>query len=368
MTVLGAVTYPLRRMDWLLLLLVSGLVGVGLATLLSATDNPAIADRQVLYLWVGGFLMVGSACISWRWWTYLAVPLYLFTLLLLVTVSLLGVEVNNSQRWLDLGLVTIQPSELAKVSVPLMIAWFYCLTKKRYFWQHLVALGLLAIPAMFVFSQPDLGTAVMIAVSGLLVIFLAGLSWWVIGGGLASGVLLAPFIWAQVLKDYQRARILTVFDPYQDPLGSGYHTIQSGIAVGSGGVWGKGWGQGSQSQLGFLPEKHTDFIFAVYAEEFGFVGCMFLLGLILLLFLRMLSIAGKVSDETAGLAAGSFAMAFLLQTLVNLGMVSGILPVVGLPLPLVSYGGTSLLTFLVVFGIMMSISRYQGLERRQQWS
>lgn len=351
--------YPLRRLDYFLLLLVGVLVGIGLTTLASATDSLAIANRQQKYLIAGCILMAIAACLPWRVWKLFTVPLYLGTLVLLTAVEVIGIEVNNSRRWLDLGLITLQPSEIAKITVPLMIAWFYCLTKQRYFWQHLVAIVLLAIPAAIVFTQPDLGTAVMIAASGITVIFLAGLSWWIIGGGVIAASIAAPIVWAEVLKDYQRDRILSVIDPYQDPLGAGYHTIQSSIAVGSGGVWGKGLGQGTQSQLGFLPEKHTDFIFAVFAEELGFVGCVGLVALLVLIFFRMLVVAGTSKDEAGGLVVGAFAFAFVVQALINLGMVSGVLPVVGLPLPLISYGGTSLLTFLVIFGITMSVACHQ---------
>lgn len=356
MNVFAIATYPLRRIDYLLLLLVGALVSVGLMALVSATDSEVFANRQRTYLAVGALLMVICACLRWRWWKNLIVPLYLGTLLLLLAVPLFGIEVNNSRRWIDLGPINIQPSEIAKITVPLMIAWFYCLTKERYFWQHPIALIMLAVPAALVFAQPDLGTAVMIAASGAVVIFLAGLSWLVLGGGLLLSAIATPVIWAQVLKDYQRDRILSVIDPYQDPLGAGYHTIQSSIAVGSGGMWGKGLGQGSQSQLGFLPEKHTDFIFAVFAEELGFVGCVGLVGLIMLVFFRMLKIAGSAADECGGLVIGAFALAFTMQALINLGMVSGVLPVVGLPLPLVSYGGTSLLTFMAIFGITMAVA------------
>ncbi len=351
--------YIIRRIDWLLLLLVAMLLGVGMFALISAAPSETVITRQQYYLTIGLILMIGCACISWRVWKWLTLPIFLGCVLMLLVVHVFGVEANNSRRWLDIGIVTIQPSEFTKIAVPLLLACWYCLFERRRLWHHLGAVLLVAIPTLLVFKQPDLGTSIMIAMSGLLVVFFAGLSWWLVNGSIGLGLLAAPVIWNQLLKDYQRDRILAVIDPSQDPLGTGYHTIQSSIAVGSGGIWGKGWGQGSQSQLGFLPEKHTDFIFAVFAEEHGFAGGLCLLGLVLLLFIRMIAIAGTTRDEAGRLVVAAIAFAFLTQFLINLGMVSGLLPVVGLPLPLVSYGGTSLLTYMLGFGILMSIAKYR---------
>ena len=360
--IFGIIFYPIIRTDWILFILIAGLAYLGFATLDSAGVSETLTNRQSTYLIAGIFLMVVSACMVWTWWKFLAFPLYIGTLILLIAVAFIGIEVNNSQRWLDIGPINFQPSELAKISVPLLVAVVYCSTKKRYFWQHLVALVLIAVPAALIFAQPDLGTAVMVVASGCAVIFMAGLSWWFIGSGAIAIAFVAPFFWTHGLKDYQRDRIMSVIDPYSDPLGAGYHTIQSSIAVGSGGMWGKGLGQGTQSQLGFLPEKHTDFIFAVYAEELGFVGSLTLLGIIMLIFFKMFWVAGRSKDECGGMIVATFAFAFVVQTLINLGMVSGVLPVVGLPLPLVSYGGTSLLTFMVIFGICMSVNRYKPIQ------
>ena len=351
--------YPFVRIDWLLLPIVLCLGALGMVALMSATGNESIIDRQSAYLAIGAGLMVACACVGWKAWKWMSIPAYLGCLVLLVAVELFGVEANNARRWLDFGPLTLQPSELAKIAVPLAVACFYGLFQIRRLWQHLVALALTAVPVALVFSQPDLGTSVMIALAGLLVVFFAGLPLWLIGGVSVVAALGTPLLWASVLRPYQRDRILSVLDPYQDPLGAGYHTIQSSIAVGSGGTWGKGWGQGTQSQLGFLPEKHTDFIFAVYAEEFGFMGSVLLLALIMLVFLRMLLVAGKARDVAGGYAVAAMAFAMLTQSLVNLGMVSGLLPVVGLPLPLVSYGGTSFLALTVVLGIAMSVSKHR---------
>lgn len=358
-SVYRAVFYPFARVDWLMVPLVGALAAVGLVALVSSTESEAVVDRQVAYLAAGALLAVACACLPWRAWKWVAAPFYVACVLSLVAVDMFGVEANNARRWLDVGPLTLQPSELAKIAVPLGVACFYGLFRDRRLWQHAVACVLIAVPVALVFEQPDLGTAVMIALAGLLVVFFAGLQVWIILAIAAVSSVAAPVLWTDVLKDYQRDRILSVIDPYQDPLGSGYHTIQSSIAVGSGGTWGKGWGQGTQSQLGFLPEKHTDFIFAVYAEEFGFMGSLLLLGLIALIFLRMLLVAGFAKDLAGGYAVAGMAFAFLSQSLVNLGMVSGVLPVVGLPLPLVSYGGTSLLALAVVLGIAMSVSKHR---------
>ena len=364
---LRLIVHPLASINYLLLIWIISLGVLGIFALSSATSSEITLNRQELYAYAGLFLIVSCACVPWRAWRKLAVPVYIGSVLLLLAVPLFGVESNNARRWLDLGVITLQPSELAKVAVPLMVASFYGMFKIRRFWQHIVALGLILAPFWLVLVQPDLGTAIMLLCAGLLVVFFAGLPWLLIGGGAVVCALAAPVIWSSFLKDYQRERILTALDPYTDPLGAGYHAIQSSIAVGSGGMWGKGWGQGSQAQLGFLPEKHTDFIFAVYAEEFGFVGSVTLLGLILLVFIQMLYISARAKDISGGYVVSAFAFAFLLQALVNLGMVSGLLPVVGLPLPLVSYGGTSLMAFAMTFGIAMSVARHKPVERGIRW-
>ena len=345
----------LRPVDWLLLLPAAALFAVGLVTLHSAALGTSYFDRQVTFGVAGALIMLLAAALPWKAWKALAAPFYLLLLLLLVAVLLFGTEANNARRWLSIGSLSIQPSELAKLIVPLAVACFYGIFERRRLWQHLPAAALVLVPAALVFVQPDLGTAIMIVAGGALVIFFAGLPLWFMAlGGLAAAAAF-PYVWQVALKDYQRERVMSVLDPYQDPLGAGYHTIQSNIAVGSGGMWGKGWEQGSQSQLGFLPERHTDFIFAVHAEEFGFVGSMGLLALIMIVFFRMAYMAGSARDYAGGLAAAGLCFAFLLQSLVNLGMVSGVLPVVGLPLPMVSYGGTSLLTLFATFGVLMAI-------------
>ncbi len=343
-------------LDPALMFIVCGLAVVGSFTLHSATAGSVYFGRQMVFFGLAFATMIAIAFVPVRLMRWAAPILYCGVLALLVATHLFGTDTNNARRWLDIG-VRIQPSEFMKVAAPLMLAWFYSLTNRTRFWQHIIAGALLAVPVILVLRQPDLGTALLIMVSGFAVIFLAGLSWWLIGLGGVAAAVMAPVIWQSVLKDYQRDRIMTLFDPYRDPLGSGYHTIQSAIAVGSGGTWGKGWGEGTQAQLGFLPERHTDFIFAVYAEEFGFVGCLFLLALNLALVFRGLSIGWNSPVKFDWLAASGISVVYFFYVFVNLGMVSGLLPVVGLPMPIMSYGGTALMSIFVSIGILLAISR-----------
>jgi rod shape determining protein RodA len=291
----------------------------------------------------------------------LAFPLYVLGVLLLVGVAVFGEVVNGARRWLDVGVTRIQPSELMKIAVPLALAWYFDRYGATLRLSH-YAIGavMLLVPVGLIARQPDLGTAVLISASGFFVLFLAGLSWRVIIGlGVAAAAAL-PFAWT-VLHDYQRQRILTLLDPAQDPLGSGYHTIQSTIAVGSGGLFGKGWMHGTQTHLDFIPERTTDFIFAVYAEEFGLLGLLVLLLLFLLVIGRGMLITANAPTLFARLLAGAITLTFFTYAFVNMGMVSGILPVVGVPLPLVSYGGTSLVSICLGFGILMSIHSHKKL-------
>jgi rod shape determining protein RodA len=291
----------------------------------------------------------------------LALPVYVIGLGLLVGVALFGEVRNGARRWLNLGFTTLQPSEAMKIAVPLMLAWYFHRREEGLrLLDFAVAAAILAIPVGLIVRQPDLGTALLIFASGFFVIFLAGLSWRVLGGMVVAGLASLPFLWS-MLHDYQRKRVLTLLDPMQDPLGSGYHIIQSTIAIGSGGVLGKGWLNGTQAQLDFVPERSTDFILAVFGEEFGLVGNVVLILLYLLIIGRGLMIAANASTVFARLAAGAITLTFFTYAFVNMGMVSGILPVVGVPLPMVSYGGTALLSMLAGFGILMSISTHKQL-------
>ena len=290
----------------------------------------------------------------------LAVPIYIGGLILLVGVALFGEIRNGARRWLHIGIV-IQPSEIMKLGVPLLLAWYFHRKEEGLALTDYAVAGLmLMLPTGLIMRQPDLGTSIMIFSSGFFVIFLAGLSWKVLAGaGVAAGAAL-PFAW-NMLHDYQRQRIFTLLDPTQDPLGAGYHIIQSTIAIGSGGILGKGWLNGSQAQLDFIPERSTDFILAVFGEEFGLLGNLLLLTLYLIVIGRGLMIAINAPTTFSRLLAGAITLTFFMYAFVNIGMVSGILPVVGVPLPLISYGGTAILSMLVGFGILMSISTHKQL-------
>jgi len=276
-------------------------------------------------------------------------------------VALFGDVVNGARRWLHVGVTRFQPSEMMKLALPLMLAWYFHRNESTLRLRDFaLAALLLIVPVAFIVRQPDLGTAALVAATGFCVIFFAGLSWKVLGllGGL--GVAALPLAWG-FLHDYQRRRILTLLDPSTDPLGAGYHIIQSTIAVGSGGPWGKGWLNGTQAHLEFIPERHTDFIFAVFSEEFGLIGNLVLLTLYALLVARGLMIAANAATVFARLLAASVSLMFFTYAFVNMGMVSGILPVVGVPLPFLSYGGTALLTLFIGVGILMSVQRHRQL-------
>ncbi|MGH8753884.1 MAG: rod shape-determining protein RodA, partial [Burkholderiales bacterium] len=293
----------------------------------------------------------------------LSLPMYALGMVLLIAVALFGDVVNGARRWLNIGVTRIQPAEVMKIAVPLMLAWYFdkhetALRLRNY----VVATLLLLVPVALIARQPDLGTAILIAASGFYVLFLAGLSWRIMLSFLVLGLASLPVLWT-VLRDYQRQRILTLLDPSTDPLGAGYHTIQSTIAVGAGGVTGKGWLNGTQSHLEFLPERHTDFVFAVFSEEFGLLGNLLLLVLYVLVIGRGLVIASDASTLFTRLIAGAITLTFFTSAFVNMGMVSGILPVVGVPLPLVSYGGTALVTICLGFGILMSIHTHKKLVK-----
>jgi rod shape determining protein RodA len=340
----------------LLLLLISLLV-------LFSADNANVdqALKQLVNIGVAFALMWLVANLPLHYLMRSAVPIYLLGLALLLGVALFGEISHGARRWLNIGIATIQPSELMKIGVPLMMAWYFEKYEASLGLRHcIVAAVLLLVPVALIARQPDLGTALLIAASGFYVLFLAGLSWKIIAGLFVSALASAPVLWS-MMHDYQRHRILMLFDPSQDALGKGYHTIQATIAVGSGGLLGKGYLNGTQGRLDFLPERTTDFIFAVYAEEFGLIGNLVLLGVYLYVIGRGFVITANASTYFTRLMAGSITLTFATYAFVNMGMVSGILPVVGVPLPLVSYGGTSMLTLLLGFGILMSIETHKKL-------
>jgi rod shape determining protein RodA len=336
---------------------------LGLFFLYSASGHDmAHVTRQSIRIAVGLAVLVVLAQVSpvqlrrWSPW------LFGGGILLLLAVLLEGQIGKGAQRWLNLGLFRFQPSELVKLAVPMMIAWYLAEKSLPPKWHRLlVAALLILLPSLLIAVQPDLGTALLVASAGIFVLFLAGLSWRFIGGLAVITPPAAWALWQWGMRDYQRDRVLTFLNPERDPLGSGYHIIQSKIAIGSGGLYGKGWLNGTQSQLEFLPERTTDFIFAVFAEEFGFSGSVILIALYLFIILRGLYISTQGQDTYSRLLAGSLTLLFFLYLFVNCGMVSGILPVVGVPLPLISYGGTSAVTILAGFGMLMSIHTHRRL-------
>jgi len=347
--------YPL--LSWLLLL-----SGIGLLVLYSASNQDhGMLLRQVMRLFFAFSILFLMSFIPPHKYRLAAPFVYGSGILLLVAVVIAGKIGKGAQRWLDLGLFRFQPSEIMKLAVPMMIAWY--VDKRPLLYDAralLMSLLIIMVPAILIAKQPDLGTALMVMSSGFCVIFLAGLSFRLILLMLLSLVTLTPLLW-HVMHDYQKQRILTMFNPERDPLGSGYHIIQSKIAIGSGGGFGKGLLEGSQSHLSFLPEHATDFIFAVVGEEFGFMGCCCLVVLFFIITWRTLSIARRAQTEFSRLLVAGLGMIFFLSALVNMGMVTGMLPVVGVPLPLISYGGTAMLTFLASFGIIMSVSTHRIL-------
>ena len=324
-------------------------------------QNEGLLIRQSLRLLLAFAVMIAVAQIPLRYWQLVAPWLFGAGVLLLIAVLLFGDISKGAQRWLDLRVFRFQPAEIMKLAVPIMIAWY--LSNKRLpptGWHIVVAGLLIIIPVGLIAKQPDLGTALLIASAGVFVLLLSGMSGRLIGACVLLLAGAAPVLW-HFLHDYQRQRVHTFFDPESDPLGSGYHIIQSTIAIGSGGVYGKGWMNGTQSYLDFLPERTTDFIFAVYGEEFGLVGILVLLGLYLFVVARGLYISLYAPDTFSRLLGSSLTLTFFVYVFVNIGMVTGLLPVVGVPLPLISYGGTALVTLMAAFGILMSIQTHRKL-------
>jgi rod shape determining protein RodA len=361
---------PVRRIAWriaegidqTLLVLALSLTMLGLAALFSAAyQNPARLVGQLGNLAVALVAMWCVAQLSPQALMRFALPAYAVALALLIAVALFGDVVNGARRWLNVGIGRFQPSEMMKLALPLMLAWYFHRNESSLRLRNFAVAGLLlAVPVGLILRQPDLGTAGLVGAAGFFVIFFAGISWKVLGGLVAAGAAAIPLAWP-FLHDYQQRRVLTLLDPTKDPLGAGYHIIQSTIAVGSGGISGKGWLNGTQAHLEFIPERDTDFIFAVFSEEFGLIGNVVLLILYALLIGRGLVIAANAATVFARLLAGSVSLIFFTYAFVNMGMVSGILPVVGVPLPFLSYGGTALLTLFLGIGILMSVNRHRTL-------
>ena len=343
---------------WLLLLLLT-LCSIGFVTLTSAVDgDPRVLLRQSVYLGLGFVVMVVAAQIPIYIYSRWAPWFYLVGILALFLVLLMGTGAKGAQRWISLGAFRFQPSEIMKLAVPLTVAWYLAKRTLPPNPKYVAAtLILVATPAFLIFMQPDLGTAILVATAGLLVLFLSGLSWRYVGFALILLVSALWPLWAYFLRDYQKQRVLTLFNPESDRLGAGWNIIQSKTAIGSGGWSGKGYLEGTQALLDFLPESHTDFIIAVLAEEQGFRGILALMLVYLLICLRCLWISYNASSMYGRLVGASITMTFFVYIVVNMGMVAGILPVVGVPLPLVSRGGTSIVTLFAGFGILMAISQ-----------
>ena len=362
---------PTRRLldalsiDPILLLLLGVLATFGIAMLYSASgSNIDLIVRQITRLLLGLFFFIAVANVPLRLLKSFSVWIYLFGVLLLLAVMFFGEVGKGAQRWLDLGIIRFQPSEILKLAVPMMVASYLADKVLPVGFKDLsISFILVLIPAMLIARQPDLGTAILVGSAGAFVLFLAGIRWRIMLSLMFLFSLMAPLLWKFALHDYQRSRILSMFNPESDPLGSGYHIIQSKIAIGSGGAYGKGWLNGTQSQLDFIPERSTDFIFSVFGEEFGFFGSVVLILLYLSIIFRGLYIATRSKDNFGRLVAGAISLTFFGYLFVNVGMVSGMLPVVGVPLPLISYGGTSMVTLLTGFGLIMSIrsaKRFMG--------
>ncbi|TFV96523.1 rod shape-determining protein RodA [Oxalobacteraceae bacterium OM1] len=337
------------------------ILSTGIITLYSAgIDFPGRVEDQLRNILFAFIVMWVAAIIPPQTLMRFAVPIYTVGVALLVAVAAFGMVKKGARRWLNVGMV-IQPSEVMKIAMPLMLAWFFQKREGLLRWQEfVVAAILLVIPVGLIAKQPDLGTAILVMAAGFYVIFLAGLSWKVLVALAVAAGASMPIVWS-MLHDYQRARVMTLIDPTSDPLGKGFHIIQATIAIGSGGAMGKGWLKGTQAHLEFIPERTTDFIFAVFSEEFGLIGNCVLLVLYLFLIARGLIIAANAPTFFSRLLAGAITLIFFTYAFVNMGMVSGILPVVGVPLPFMSYGGTALVTLGLGSGILMSIQRHRKL-------
>lgn len=363
-----------NNFDWTLLLIVGLLAALGLITMYSVGyEFPGRFETHLRNMVLAAVVMLVMAHVSPQRLMNVAVPLYVIGVVLLLAVEFFGITKKGSTRWINLGIV-IQPSEIMKIAMPLMLAWWF---QKREgvlrSVDFLVAGLIVIIPSVLILLQPDLGTTLLVAASGLFVIYLAGLPWKLIVPpavlgilGIIALIIMEP-VWCQpgvdwvILHDYQKTRVCTLLDPMKDPLGKGFHIIQGVIAIGSGGFWGKGLLQGTQTQLNFVPERTTDFIFAGYAEEFGFLGVIVLLGAFFALVARGLKIANEAPFMFSRLLAGSLTLVYFTYAFVNIGMVSGILPVVGLPLPFLSYGGTAMVTLGASLGMLLSIARSKAL-------
>ncbi|MCE9523331.1 MAG: rod shape-determining protein RodA [Alphaproteobacteria bacterium] len=357
----------LRVMNWTLVALITSVCCIGFALLYSVAGGSfdPWAERQIVRFGVGISIMLAIALIDIRTWFALAYPIYGVSLLLLTAVEFVGRTGKGAERWIDIGPLQLQPSELMKIALVLALSRFLhgiLLEDVSRPTRLIPALLLVMIPAGLVLIQPNLGTTTILVAGGLGLIFLAGLSWKIILPVVALGVAAVPLGWEFALKDYQKQRVYTFLEPDRDPLGAGYNILQSKIALGSGGLFGKGFGEGTQSRLNFLPEKQTDFIFTVLGEEFGLFGLLILMGLYLAILAQGVTVALDTRSQFGRLVAMGICLNFLLYILINTAMSMGLIPVVGIPLPLVSYGGTALLTVLIGFGMLLSVQIHRGVD------
>jgi len=361
----------LLLINWPFLALITAITLVGVAALYSVAGGSLEpwASRHVVRYCLGLGLLFVVALSDIRWWLRAAYPLYVLALIMLALVIVIGVESGGAKRWLGYGEMSFQPTEMMKIALVLALARYYqWLPPNRVSWPHAVLPPLLMIgaPALLALDQPDLGTAALFGIVGGGLLFLAGVSWIYFAGALVGVIVVLPHVWER-LHDYQKERILTFIDPDRDPLGSGYHILQSKIAIGSGGLTGKGYMQGTQTQLNFLPEKHTDFIFTMFSEEMGFIGSLILLALYLLVLLFITYMALRCRSTFPRLVAAGMGLCLFAYVFINVAMVTGLVPVVGVPLPLVSYGGTSMLTMMIGLGFVLNahVNRETRIRREE---
>jgi len=357
----------LGQIDWRLAGLIALIGGAGAMMLYSVAGESWVpwAGNHLIRFSAVFLVMLGLALVDVRWWYAAAYPLYAVGLLLLVAVELVGETRMGATRWLDLGFTSLQPSEIMKLGIVLALArWYHGASAQeaKWHWKLIIPAMMIAVPVVLVAHQPDLGTSLLILFTGVAIMFAAGLSWRIVLTGIAGVLVIAPLMYFFVLHDYQRARVDVLLNPEADPSGAGYHIAQAKIAIGSGGLLGKGYGLGSQSQLNFLPEKHTDFIFPTLAEEFGFLGAFFILAIYGAIIAISLRIASLSHNHFGRLAAAGVTATFALYVLINGAMVMGLAPVVGVPMPLLSYGGTVMLTVMIGFGLIQSVRVHRYLE------
>ena len=351
-----------ENIDRILMTLIIFLISIGLITLASASQqNIILLGNQIIKILIGIVLLVFLSNIDPKRFLFYSPHLYIVSLILLLLVAFFGFESHGAKRWINLLFFNLQPSEIIKITIPLMLAWLYHRFQNTINYKiHFAAFIILAIPCLIIFKQPDLGTAILIGLSGFVIIFLAGLSLKFIIVSIFGFLLALPYFWS-TLHLYQQNRVLSLIDSARDPLGAGYHSIQSMIAIGSGGFLGKGWSYGSQTQLNFLPETTTDFIFSVYGEEFGLIGVIGIFIIYFFILYRCIDMAKKMQNTFSRLITAALTFTLFISTFVNIAMVSGVIPIVGAPLPFVSYGGTSMVVSLSMIGIIMSLHSHKSL-------